>query len=315
MNLARDEDDITFYHTSLKISKEIIPEISKENIIVLHRDFDSPIVEFTGTLQNRKEFKNFLRSNELPIVANCTEKSLKSLRSGEFLRAGIMLFRNITAENTQNLDTEFRNFAQNKRSPSYSFIKADMKDEICKGYAENIGIENNDLPILQIVQFKEGEFHRFQFNGTFNVGEMEKFLEDWKEGKLDRIFKSEKIPIDNPGPVYKVVGNSFKKEVIEANIHVLVKFYAPWCGHCKKLAPIYEKLAAKMNNTIKFVEIDMTKNDAPKQKIDKFPTLKLFVHPFKSEPVTYEGKHTFEEIEKFLLKQISQIQKQVKPDL
>ena len=49
----------------------------------------------------------------------------------------------------------------------------------------------------------------------------------------------------NPGPVVELTAANFKKEVLDDKDTMwLVEFYAPWCGHCQKLAPSYE-LAAK----------------------------------------------------------------------
>lgn len=84
---------------------------------------------------------------------------------------------------------------------------------------------------------------KYQYNGDFSTESVTSFVNDFNAGKLNRYLKSEEIPASNPGPVRVLVGKSFQSEVIDNTKDVLVKFYAPWCGHCKSLAPEWEKAA------------------------------------------------------------------------
>ena len=61
-------------------------------------------------------------------------------------------------------------------------------------------------------------------------------------GKLEKVVKSEDPPADNLGPVKVVTAKTFDDVVFSGN-DVLIEFYAPWCGHCKSLAPTYEKVS------------------------------------------------------------------------
>lgn len=62
-----------------------------------------------------------------------------------------------------------------------------------------------------------------------------------------------------------VVGANFDEIVNDPSKDVLLEFYAPWCGHCKALAPKYDELGEKLkdNPNIVIAKIDATANDYP----------------------------------------------------
>mmetsp|Transcript_6983 Transcript_6983/g.12883 ORF Transcript_6983/g.12883 Transcript_6983/m.12883 type:complete len:430 (+) Transcript_6983:3-1292(+) len=78
----------------------------------------------------------------------------------------------------------------------------------------------------------------------------------------------------------------------------ILDFYAPWCGHCRRLEPEFEKAAKTMNGVVKFGKIDCTRNSALKSrfKIRGFPTLK-FMRDGLDRP--YRGGRKAEDFESF----------------
>merc|ERR1719351_760264 len=59
-------------------------------------------------------------------------------------------------------------------------------------------------------------------------------------------LKSEAVPDNSANAVKVAVAKNFDELVTKSEKDVLVEFYAPWCGHCKKLTPIYDELGEKM---------------------------------------------------------------------
>ena len=71
------------------------------------------------------------------------------------------------------------------------------------------------------------------------------------------------------------MGKNFEQEVFNADKDVFVKFYAPWCGHCKKLAPTWSELGKELNKSesIVIAKFDATENEVESVDIQGFPTL------------------------------------------
>src|SRR5262249_11754283 len=130
-----------------------------------------------------------------------------------------------------------------------------------------------------------------------------KFVEDWESGRLGAHFKSDPIPETQEGDVVVVVGKSFRDIVLDDSKDVLVEFYAPWCGHCKKLTPIYEELAKKLkhNKSLVIAKVDATANEVENVHIKGFPTIKFWPGGKKTNPVDFDGDRTVEGFTKWLV--------------
>lgn len=128
-----------------------------------------------------------------------------------------------------------------------------------------------------------------------------KFISDVQSGALKPHLKSEKVPESNDGPVTVIVGSQFDEIVKDPTKDVLVKYYAPWCGHCKKLAPVWEELGEhfKDNKDLVIAKFDATANEADGVEIRGYPTLKFYPKDNK-DGVDYDGERDLDSFKKWL---------------
>lgn len=83
--------------------------------------------------------------------------------------------------------------------------------------------------------------------------------------------------VEVPRTVLAISGNEFEREVLKSDTPVLVDFYAPWCGPCKKMAPVLDQFAAESPHVkVVKVDIDEAPRIAKKYRIDSVPTLLVF---------------------------------------
>eukprot|EP01006_Ploeotia_vitrea_P047018 TRINITY_DN67080_c6_g11_i2.p1 TRINITY_DN67080_c6_g11~~TRINITY_DN67080_c6_g11_i2.p1 ORF type:complete len:951 (-),score=276.40 TRINITY_DN67080_c6_g11_i2:310-3135(-) len=109
---------------------------------------------------------------------------------------------------------------------------------------------------------------------------------------------------EEEGPVKKLTKKNWDEVVNDQNT-VLVEFYAPWCGHCKQLAPIYEEVAEELKDkeNIVIAKVDATKSRSLSSKygVQGFPTMKLFTPTDKTGDLEYAGGRTKKEIVAYVL--------------
>ena len=80
---------------------------------------------------------------------------------------------------------------------------------------------------------------------------------------------------------------------------VLVEFYAPWCGHCKKFEPTYAEFARKItssSNQVVVARMDVTQNDVDGLDVSGFPTLRLWRADRKSTVLEFDQDRSVENL-------------------
>lgn len=111
------------------------------------------------------------------------------------------------------------------------------------------------------------------------------FVEKFFAGEIEPIIKSEPLPTQeeiDAQAVVKLVAHNYNEILDDTTKDIFVKYYAPWCGHCKKLAPIWEELAEiydskAEDSKVVIADVDHTLNDVDTPfVIEGYPTLIMY---------------------------------------
>lgn len=161
--------------------------------------------------------------------------------------------------------------------------------------AEYIGV---DLSTVPTVVFLGSEGDKYVLEDEYTVENLKEFVGKAEAKELAPFLKSHPIPETNDEPVKILVGKTFKEIVIDNEKEVLVKFYAPWCGHCKTLAPEFDKAAAQLANNpnIVLAKVDSTGNEVAGVSVQGYPTLKWWRKDKSQGPIDYNGGRNAEGI-------------------
>lgn len=145
---------------------------------------------------------------------------------------------------------------------------------------------------------------KYALKEEFSVENLRDFVEKLLDGELEPYVKSESIPENNNAPVKVAVAKNFNEVVINNNKDTLVEFYAPWCGHCKKLAPVFDEVGEKLQNEdVDLVKMDATANDVPPEfNVRGFPTLFWLPKNQKDKPVAYNEGREVDDFIKYIAK-------------
>ena len=294
--VAMKNDDYPF---AVVESKEIADKANeKMGFVVLYKKFDEKRNEISGFKE--KDLSDFVMMKSQKRVSNFDDKTTQIVFGDNH---PTICYFGEKGEKWDEAEKLLEKIADKAMEKKLKVTMTEIKDGMGKRIAEYIGVKKADLPSIRIIDTRK-EMKKYIMEKEINEENILEFIAGWEKGTLKRHLKTQEEPAEQKGPILEVVGKSFKKEVLDNDKDVMLVFYAPWCGHCKKLLPEYEKAANKLkekNPKVLLAKMDATENEVESVEVTGFPTIKFYPGDKKDKrPMDYSGERTMDGIIKYL---------------
>jgi len=261
--------------------------VTGDHVVVL-KTFDDKRNDFPLNDATAEAIAEFVAGNSVPLIQTFSQESAKKIFSSPVKNH--LLF--------------FTNHAESHHAPTVETLReiaGDFKGKMLvvnvpsseKRLLDYFGITNDQVPHVVLAHMGESSMKKYLFDRELSGSNVRSFIHEYLEGKLRPHLKSEAPQADDLTQDVAVVrGTSFKDVVINNDKDVLLEFYAPWCGHCKKLAPVLEEVGKHFKGeNVLIAKIDATANevDFPGVDVKGYPSLFWFKGNDKSKAVKYDG--------------------------
>ena len=242
--------------------------------IGLTRRFDESPLGYEGAAKE-EDIVEFAKKSSVPRLITFSEDYIEPIFGDR--NAALILF-------TEEADQDYQNVykqASKDLQGEILFVTSGVTEGIQSRLAEFVGVEAGDMPTLRLISPEE-QMLKFIWEGDAKAlkgDEIKSFIDDFKAGKLSPHLKSEPVPEQSTTDGLTVlVGKTWDDIVKDPSKDVLVKYYAPWCGHCKALAPTWDALAKDVEGIEDLIiaKFDATVNEVQGLEIRGYPTLKFY---------------------------------------
>ncbi|KAL0822363.1 hypothetical protein ABMA28_004457 [Loxostege sticticalis] len=290
------DDQIFAIVSDEKVIKELEAE---DDEVVLFKNFEEPRVKYTGEKFDEDLFKTWVFVQSMPVIVEFSHETASKIFGGQ-IKYHLLLFLSKKNGDFEKYLEELKPVCKNYRD-KIMCVAIDTDEDDHQRILEFFGMKKDEVPSARLIALEQDMAKYKPASNELNANAIEEFIQSFFDGKLKQHLLSEDLPEDWAAkPVKVLVATNFDEVVFDANKKVLVEFYAPWCGHCKQLVPIYDKLGAhfEKDEDVVIAKIDATANELEHTKITSFPTIKLYTKD--NQVRDYNGERTLAALTKFV---------------
>ncbi|KIM46139.1 hypothetical protein M413DRAFT_16878 [Hebeloma cylindrosporum] len=270
--------------------------------IVVYRSFDEPKSEYPYPISSvsKKDLEDWIKELAIPVIDEVSGENYAVYAGSSKPLA--YLFLDPTLEDKDAQIASLKPVAAKYKS-KMNFVWIDAVKFGDHAKALNLG--EAKWPAFVIQDLEKQLKYPFDQSKEVTADGAADWVEQYLSGKLQPQLKSQPIPETQDESVYTLVGKNFEDVVFDDAKDVFVEFYASWCGHCKRLKPIWDSLGDKypsIKDRLVIAKMEAQDNDLPPSipfRISGFPTLK-FKPAGSRDFIDYEGDRSFESLVSFV---------------
>lgn len=266
--------------------------------IVVYRSFDEHVTEYPypPSAATIPELESWIQQLAIPILGEVNGETFALYATSSKPLA--YLFLDPTDEKSEETIAVLKPVAAKYRSEmNFVWIDATKFGE----HAKALNLAEPKWPSFVIQKLEDQLKYPYDQNKPVEAEAISAMVGDYLAGKLLPKLKSQPIPESQNESVFTLVSEQFDEVVYDDSKDVFVEFYATWCGHCKRLKPIWDSLGdhfAEVKDQLVIAKMESTENDLPASapfRISGFPTLK-FKPAGSREFLEYNGDRELESL-------------------
>jgi len=271
--------------------------------IVLYRTFDEPRIVFSAPSvpdASSADIEYFIVENAVPLVDEVNADNYQA-----YAESGLPLAYLFIDLNDESLPSHVKYLKEVAKQYKGKMNFVYIDSEKFADHAKALNILQAKWPAFVIQDLKQQLKYPLDQSGDVSEKTVTDWVHKFMAGDVKPSLKSQPVPESQDESVFTLVGNQFDDVVFDDEKDVLVEFYAPWCGHCKRLKPTWDTLGeryAEIKERITIAKMDATENDIPPSapfRVSGFPTIK-FKPAGSREFKDYDGDRTLESLIEFV---------------